>query len=242
MAGIMDFLGSSALGNIAGLGSLGVSLAGLFGGGDETKYPSEYLDLLKAQKTQADLANQYSQSYLPFSQQTMQNLGPLIQQRLTNPGLPTDLENRVWQLAQQRAGQGYSNLGNQLGISAAGRGVLNSGATMGNWMNQVGLAKAQGQEGMATERALANYQALNDAIQQAQSFMQGGQPQANFGGVPNLGQPGTDYGSLGSLFAQGLNMLGTQKNVQNVQGVGTQPGQSGQYGLLNQDVNSWWRS
>ena len=166
--------------------------------------------LQQNQLSQQRTVRDWMQYYYPQMKGLNEQLMPLIQQRLQQPGLPKELEQQVWQLAQQRLAKGYSGAENQLGNIMSSRGMLQSGPAMQSWMDKIALPRAQGEQQLGTDRAMANYSAMNDAISQALQMM-GMAPNVQGGAGAGMQYPPqqqqqepVDYSSLGTLFAKGM--------------------------------------
>lgn len=226
---------------LATLGTMGATVgSGFLNKGGDGGSTDEYMtdEQKNYYAVQSQLAQQqldWSKYMQPQLQQLYGQLGPLLQQQLQKPGLPEDLETKVWQLARERMAKGYSGLSDQLGQLAASRGTLQSGATTQNWLDQVGLARAQGERELGVEKALANYQSQQQAISNAMGMM-GGVPSnqsSMYGGMmqPQQQQP-MDYSGLGTLFAKLFqgdgNKPGTSPGIQG--GVGGQTFNTAQFG------------
>jgi hypothetical protein len=190
-------------------GDIGGAFSALFGGGKEetTQTTTQKQEYTPEQR-------RWMQTYYPQLTELSKTLSPLLTQRLQQPGLPPELEQSVWNLARQRLATGYEGLGNQIGNIASSRGMLQSGPVFQNWLNQVGLARAQGEQGMGVERAMANYQAMQDAINQSMTYMglQGVSPSGQTS-TTQTQQP-TDYSGMGSLFAKAIGMFGNKTGTQ----------------------------
>ena len=240
----------------SGIGSLlggAAGVAGLFGGGggngidEDTANKMQWGNYALQQNALAQqrALRDWMQYYYPQMQGLNEKLMPLIQQRLQQPGLPPELEQQVWGLARQRLAKGYGDVENQLGNIMASRGTLNSGPAMQAWLQKVGLPRAQGEQELGTNQALANYTAMQQAIQEAQAMF-GIAPSPSGGGysMPQAQQQQpVDYASLGTLFAKGMgglgNMFGKQPGIQGGQG-GTNTGMQYQnIGGQRQLIPTW---
>src|SRR5512135_3528892 len=82
-AGLMGILGP-----IGGLGMLGLSLAGLFGGDKEQEIPGEFWQLIRNQAKLSDLGLDYARGVYPQLTSMNNQIVPLLQDQLRNPGLP----------------------------------------------------------------------------------------------------------------------------------------------------------
>ena len=213
--------------------------SGFLGGKKKMKYPAEYLDLLRYQADLARQASQWGQYYYPQMRNITDILSPLIQQRLQQPGLPKELENQVWQLAKQRLASGYGDVERQLGNILAGAGTMRSGTGMQSWLEKIGLPRAQGIQQLGTERAMANYDAMQRAIQEAMGMVSGA-PQASFGGVPSLVEekPGIDWGDIGTLFGKIPSLFGTKSSPTAIPYGATSYG-GGSWGMSTPYISNW---
>lgn len=243
----LAFLGNPAFwsgaANVAGAGT---GIAGMFGGGgggDENPYSDKMLagnyalqqNNLAQQRTLRD----WMQYYYPQMKELNENLMPLIQQRLKQPGLPPELEQQVWGLARQRLAKGYGDVENKLGNVLAGTGMMRSGPGIQSWMDKVALPRAQGEQQLGTDQALANYNAMQQAIQEAQQMM-GMAPSPQGGGYSmpqQQQQQPVDYSSLGTLFAKGMGGIGGMFGRQ--PGTMIQGGQGGQTFNTQQFGTTW---
>ena len=226
------FWSGAANAGTAAAGATGI--AGMFGGGGGEESQPGWVDyygkkmasgnyaLQQNQLSQQRTVRDWMQYYYPQMKGLNEQLMPLIQQRLQQPGLPKELEQQVWQLAQQRLAKGYSGAENQLGNIMSSRGMLQSGPAMQSWMDKIALPRAQGEQQLGTDRAMANYSAMQQAIQEAMQMM-GMAPNVQGGAGAGMQYPPQqqqqepiDYSSLGALFAKGMGGLGGTKP-------GTQP-------------------
>ena len=249
-------IAAAGIGAVGSIGAAYIGNQGSGGGGSGGMMTQEMFDSLpdtirdyyKYQTSMAsDNAGQsalgldWTKFYEPEMKKVGGILSPLIQQRLSQPGLPPELDQQIWNLARNRLATGYNSLGTQLGEQAAGRGQLNSGATGQSWMDRVGLAQNTALNDMATQRAALNYDAMNQAIGQAQTFI--GQNPVSYAGTAMLSPYGgststegksTDYSGLGALFAQGAsglsNIWGRSPGIQG--GVGGTTSTNAQFGQV----------
>jgi len=137
------------------------------GCGKKEKTTATYNDVWT--KKTAEPQIEFMKQTLPYYQKVIQQLQPMISGLLTEPGLPTAEEEKLFRQEKERAGLPYDTLAQQASEKMAGRGRLDSGI-MNKLLETIGTEKAKAQEEVATNEAVRQYSDLMDAIKMALGY------------------------------------------------------------------------
>ena len=137
------------------------------GCGKKEKTTATYNDKWTRKTAEPQIA--FMKQTLPYYQKVIQQLQPVISGLLTQPGLPTAEEEKLFRQERERAGLPYDTLAQTVSERLAGKGRLDSGI-MNKMMETIGTQRAKAQEGVATNEAVRQYNELINAIRLALGY------------------------------------------------------------------------